>query len=46
MLVCVECGSEINGTAHVERVEDLEDEDARPELAFFCPECAEFEFGD
>jgi hypothetical protein len=46
MLVCAERGDEIeDGQAHVERADDPRDEDATPELAWFCQECAEREFG-
>jgi len=46
MLVCAECGKPIeDGQAHVERADDPRDDDATPELAFYCESCAEREFG-
>ena len=44
MLVCAECGREVDGAPHVERADDPWD-DATPELAWFCETCAEREFG-
>ena len=46
-VVCAECGREskdANGWRAL-RVDDPTDEDARPEIGFFCPACAGREFG-
>ena len=45
MLVCAECGTSIeDGQAHVERVDDPDNNDTTPELAFWCAACAYVEF--
>lgn len=47
LLWCVECGRSSDDASgwRVGRIDDPEDEDPRPQLGFYCPTCAEREFG-
>jgi hypothetical protein len=47
-LVCEKCGAPSSAAAtgwRAYRSDDLEDEEDEPEVVFFCPGCAEDEFG-
>ena len=43
LMLCVECGKSSNEAAgwRVVRIDDPEDEDARPELGWYCPRSEE-----
>lgn len=45
-MICAECGIEADVAAHGWRGYRLDDEGEEPEVGFFCPACAEREFGE